>query len=277
MHLFFMCKPIQILIILLIGFPKSACSENYPCGARALALSNAFVSVSDTWSTFHNQATLARLQKFSAGVFYESRFLIDELSLTAGSVIIPVRTGSFGLSFYQFGQGSFKEHKIGLALSMRLSRQLNAAIQMDYFSQHFPENAGATTFPTFEIGIAHKTTEQLTIGVHVFNPIENGFETSNGKQKMEAIYRAGGHYQFSDMVLISGEVQKSGGYRPMIKCGLEFSPVQNIALRFGISGRPVQYTAGMGYRFRKITTDIAFSYHGNLGFTPSISLQYNLP
>lgn len=271
-----MKRPFGILLFLLIGLTKFVSSQNYPSGARATGLSNAFVSIADTWSTFHNQATLAELTTFSAGVSYESRFMIDELTLAAGSAVLPARNGAFGFSFYQFGHGTFKEHKIGLAYSRRLSAKLNAGIQLDYFSERFPENDKSTGFPTFELGLTYKTTKQLTLGAHVFNPINNDFDTANGKQKILASYRLGGHYQFSDLVLISAEAQKSSGYRIMIKSGLEFSPLQNLALRFGISGRPVQYTAGLGYHFNKVQTDIAFSYHGNLGFTPSVSIQFNL-
>jgi len=271
-----MHKPIQILFFLLLSISNLSATENYPVGARAIGLSNAFVSISDTWSTFHNQATLADFESFSAGIFYESKFMVDELSLGAGSVILPVGAGTFGFSFYQFGQKTYKEHKIGLAYAIQLSERINAAIQLDYYMQRFPENDGAKGFPTFEMGITYKTTQQLTLGAHILNPIKNGFETPNGKQKMPATYRIGGHYQFSDMVLITAEALKNTDHPTMVKTGLEFSPVQNLALRFGISGRPVQYTAGFGYKLGNIFTDIAFSYHGSLGFTPSLSIQFIL-
>lgn len=271
-----MRKPFVILVISLFINLHLFAEENYPIGARATALSNAFTSIPDTWSTFHNQATLASFESFTAGVFYESRFLVDELSLSAASAVLPFGAGVFGLSFFQFGEGSFKEHKIGLAYSRKLSDRINAALQFDYFSQRFPENEKAAGFPTFEIGITYRTTDQLTFGAHVFNPVRNGFDTLNGKQKMAAVYRIGGHYHFSDLVLLSAEVQKNSDQAAMVKTGLEFSPLENLALRFGVSGRPVQYSAGIGYKFRKISTDIAFSYLGSLGFTPSVSIQYNL-
>lgn len=270
-----MRKPLLILI-LLVGVPRIAASENHPAGARAIALSNSFVSISDTWSTFQNQATLASFESISAGIFYESRFLVDELSLTAGTFVFPTKSGTFGLCFFQFGEGTFKEQKIGLSFSKRLSQKLNAGIQLEYFSQRFPENDGAKGFTTFECGITYKTTEHLTLGAHVFNPVQNGIKTTMGKQKMPATYRLGGHYQFSDLVIISAEAQKITNHSTVFKTGLEFSPLKNMAFRFGVSGIPVQYTAGLGYSFGKITTDIAFSYHGNLGFSPSVSIQFNL-
>ncbi len=272
-----MRKKIYYIILLIVIYSfNSHALESHPTGARSLALSNAFVSVSDTWSTFHNQAGLALIEQFTAAVFYESEFTIDELSLTAGSLILPVNAGTFGLCFSQFGQGSFKENKIGLAFAKPLSEKIYAGIQIDYFSQRFPENSGTFAFATFEAGIIYSPNKKLFLGVHIFNPISGGIETLEGKQKMPVIFRLGGHYEFDEMILISVEIQKDPENPFLIKTGIEFSPVQNFVLRFGVSGKPVNYTAGLGYRFGKVTTDIGFSYHGNLGLTPAISIQFYL-
>jgi hypothetical protein len=271
-----MKKPLFTFIIFIFGLANLTALENHPTGARSLALSNAFVSISDTWSTFHNQAGLALLGQFSAGIFYESKFMIDELSLTAGSIILPVSAGTFGFSFSQFGQGSFKENKLGLAFSKSLSKKIHTGIQLDYFSQRFPENSDAFGFVTFEVGIIYSPNKKLFLGAHIFNPISAGIETLEGKQKMPATFRVGGHYQFDEMVLLSFETQKEAKNSFLIRTGIEFSPVQNLALRFGVSGRPLNYTAGLGYTIGKVATNIAFSYHGNLGITPSVSIQFNL-
>ncbi len=271
-----MKKKICFLIFSILSFNYTNSTENYPSGARALALSNAFVSVSDTWSTFHNQAGLAGLQSFSAGAFYESRFMVDELSHVAGSLVIPVKAGTFGVGFSQFGKGTYKEHKIGLAFAKSLFRKISAAIQLDYLSERFPENERAAGFATFEAGIVYAATEELVLGAHIFNPIQGGIKTAEGIQKMPAVFRIGGHYQFPKMVLLIFETEKNFENPLLFKSGLEFSPVKNLALRFGVSGKPVAYTAGIGFQTGKITTDIGFSYHGNLGLTPSVSIQFTL-
>jgi hypothetical protein len=271
-----MKKKLACLIILTFVCTISFSAENYPAGARALSLSNAFVSVSDTWSTFHNQAGLEGFENFSAGVFYESRFMIDELSHVAGSLVIPVKAGTFGVSFSQFGKGTYKEHKFGLAFAKRLTKKLDAAIQLDYLSERYPENENASGFATFEAGIVYSATDDLFFGAHIFNPIQSGIKTHEGIQKMPAVFRFGGHYQFPKMVMLILETEKDTENPFVIKSGLEFSPVKNLSLRFGVSGKPVNYTAGIGFQTGKITTDIGFSYHGNLGLTPSVSIQFNL-
>ncbi len=271
-----MQKPFDILLVFLVFPIFTFGSGNYYSGARSTALSNAFVTINDTWSTFHNQATLAQMHSFSAGIYFESRFLMDELSLAAGSVVLPVKAGTFGLAFSQFGEGSYKQHKIGVSFAKKLSSRLNAGIQLNYFSNRYPENDGAFGFATFEGGFTYLATEEFTFGAHMFNPIKNGIQLPQGKQKMETIYRFGGHYRFSDMVLLSMEAQATSEKPVAIKAGLEFSPAKELFIRFGVSGRPVQYTAGFGYSFNRITTDIAFCYHGNLGITPAISIQIKL-
>jgi hypothetical protein len=271
-----MKKKFVFLTFFYFAFYLSYSAENYPAGARALGLSNAFVSVSDPWSTFHNQAGLARLENFSGGVFYESRFMIDELSHAATTIVAPVKAGTFGLSFSQFGKGTYKEHKVGLAFAKKLTKKLNAAIQLDYFSTRFPENENAFGFATFEAGVIYTVKENLFFGAHVFNPIANGFDLPEGNQKMPAVIRVGGHYQFPKMVLLTFETEKTLENPFLVKTGIEFSPVKNLAMRFGVSGKPLNYTAGIGYSVGKISTDIAFSYHGNLGLTPAVSIQIAL-
>jgi hypothetical protein len=255
---------------------KLSAIEKYPSGARSLGLSNAVVSIPDVWGTFHNQATLATLNNFSAGVFYESRFMVDELSHTAGTLVIPAKPGTFGVSFSQFGKGTFAAHQLGLAFARMLGKKMAASVQFDYFSAHFPENERAHGFATFEAGVLFKASEQISLGVHLFNPVQAGIKTSSGVQKMPAIARIGGHYQFPEMVLIAFEAEQQFNGPLLVKSGIEFMPVKNLALRFGVSGKPVNYTAGIGYRTGKIITDIGFGYHGNLGVTPSISIQFEL-
>jgi hypothetical protein len=271
-----MRNKICFLIFSLLAFNYANSTENYPSGARALSLSNAFISISDTWSTFHNQAGLAGLENFSAGIFYESRFMVDELSQTAGSLVIPIKSGTFGVSFSQFGKGTYKEHKIGLAFAKSLTKKISAAIQLDYLSERFPENERAAGFATFEAGIVYEATDELFLGAHIFNPIQGGIKTLEGVQKMPAVFRIGGHYQFPKMVLLIIETEKNFENPLLFKSGLEFSPVKNLALRFGVSGKPVAYTTGIGFQTGKITTDIGFGYHGNMGITPSVSIRFAL-
>lgn len=269
-----MRKSLFTLTLLIFGFSTTSSSENYPSGARARALSNAIVSVPDVWSTFHNPAGIAGMQSAITGIYYESRFMVNELSLAAGTFILPVKPGTFGASFFQFGKGNFKEYKFGVAFSKSLSEKISAGIQLDYFSQFFPENSQPRGFATFDAGLIYMPVENLGVAVSVFNPVHAGFNTQAGKQKMPVTFRAGGHYMFSELLMFTTEIQKDSDYKPVLKTGIELTAIRKLFLRIGISTRPAGFSAGIGYRLGKMGADFAFSHHGNLGMTPSVSVQF---
>ncbi len=267
-------KKLVLIVSFLISCISATPIENHYAGARSRALSDAIVSISDAWSTFHNQSGIAGWKHFTTGFYYESRYMVDELSLSAGVLIIPVTRANFGISFYQFGKSAFKENKYALAYALQLTKKLKAAIQLDYFTQRLPENARSKGFATFETGIIYQPAKIFFLGAHIFNPVKSGIEKLQGKEKIPTIFRCGGHYIFDEKILVAVEVQKNSNANAIIKSGIEFSPLKNLALRFGVSGKPVNYTAGIGYSVGKLTTDISFGYHGNLGLTPAVSLHF---
>lgn len=263
-----------VLLLLLSNFSQGI--DNLPAGGRSMALSHASVSISDTWAGFHNQAGLSGISRLSAGFYFESKFGIDELSMAAGSVVVPAGRGSFGISLYQFGKGAFRENKVGLAYAHQLSEKWSAGLQLDYFAQRFPENEHAANLVTFEGGILFRPSEKLHLGSHVFNPAKSGFDLPSGRQEIPITFRTGGKYSFDKSVLVVFEVEKENDYPTIIKSGIEFLPAENLAIRIGASGKPVKYTGGFGYSTGRFTADFAFGYHGNLGYSPSLSVQFDL-
>jgi hypothetical protein len=272
-----MKKTLLIVSFLFLKIALVHSIENRFSGARSLALSNASVSFTDVWSTANNQAGLTFIHSLAAAVYFESKFQIDELELLSGVFALPVKNGTFGLSYYQFGKGSYKEIKTGLAYAKQLGNKWSAGLQLDYFAQTFPENKRAKSLFTFEGGLLFLPNKNLFLGAHFFNPVFQSFNTEFGKIELPAVFRLGGHYQFNALSLLAFEIQKNSKNSFLLKSGVEFSPVKNFSLRFGISGEPILFTAGLGYSFKKTTTDFAFSYHGNLGITPSVSIQFLLP
>src|SRR5256885_5366971 len=97
----------KILLFVILFFCTSfhlLAADNYPVGARSAGVANASVTCSDLWSAFHNQAGLALLKKISAGVYFENKFLLPDLSLKSFAIAVPSsKLGSFALSATMFG------------------------------------------------------------------------------------------------------------------------------------------------------------------------------
>ncbi len=92
-----------LLVVLLLSSSLFASNDNYPMGGRSAGIGHASVTLSDVWSTHHNQAGLAYLENISAGVFYENRFLLKELGVQGGVLALPTKGGTFGISMSSFG------------------------------------------------------------------------------------------------------------------------------------------------------------------------------
>jgi hypothetical protein len=250
--------------------------DNHKAGARSLALSHATVSFSDNWASFHNQAGLSGHNNVSAGFFFESKFGIDVLSFAAGSLIFPAVNGVFAFSVSRLGNVLYHEDKFGLAYARQLFKSIKAGLQFDYFGVFYPENSHAKGFATFEGGLIFQPDDKIHLGIHIFNPVSAGIEWADGLQKMPVVLRLGGHYNFDKYLLLALEAEKNNHNPVLFKSGIEFIPAPKFALRVGFSGKPINYSMGIGYITELFSSDIGFSYHGNLGISPSISVQIKL-
>ncbi len=266
-----------VALIVCILFPCGISAlDHLRCGARAASLSGAFVALTDPWSTFHNQAGIAGLECITGAVFYSSRFGLKELAHAAGTVVLPVKQGTFGVSYSQFGTGTCKETKAGLAFARYLSHHLAAGIQLDYLSFLLPENRHAATCFTFEGGVLLNASETIALGLHLFNPLCQKYKGYSTEMEVPVILRSGASINLSEWLVLALEMEKSSGIPVLFKTGMEVRFPQNLSFRFGVSGEPFSYTAGFGYQMGKMISNIGFFYHGNLGFTPAVSIQFIL-
>ncbi len=255
-------------------------SDNYPVGARSAGVANASVTYSDLWSAFNNQGGLAQLKGISAGAYYENEFLVPDLSLKSFVFALPAdKAGVFALSATQFGGTLYNETKAGLAYSKQLGEKFSAGIQLDYLSTHIANDDGGYVYGTtntftVEGGFIAEPINNLTIGLHIFNPTRAKLAVYNDERVPTSVC-FGGSYKFSEKVLLSSEIEKDGGENNIFKAGLEYHIVEQVFLRGGVASNPSLSSFGFGFKLKQLQVDLASTYHQVLGFTPQISLVYN--
>ena len=248
-------------------------NDNNPIGARSAGMSNSSVTLSDIWSVSHNQAGLAYVNHITAGISYENRFLIPELSLKGGAFALPTKSGVFGLSYTYFGYSKYNESKVGLAYSKTLGKYISLGIQLDYLYTHIAEQYGNQGTAVGEIGILSQPVKNLYIGAHIFNPTRSKI-TNYNNEKIPTIIKLGLAYNFSDKVLLSTETEKDLDNKAIFRAGIEYHILEKIYLRTGISSDPVQNSFGLGLVLKNLKIDIAFVTHQILGITPHASVYY---
>ena len=262
-----------IFITTLLALSAQAGNDNTPAGGRSSAMGTASVAVSDFWSVHNNQAGLAGFTNIAAGIYFENRFLMKELSRKSLAFVMPSRSGVFGITYDNFGSTLYNESKIGLAFARSFGSNFSAGIQLDYLNTHLSENYGNHAAFTFEAGIQARMNQNLIIGVHVFNPL-NVKLSNETDERIPAIIRLGAGYNFSEALLLTGEIEKNIDLKTSIKSGIEYKVVKQAFVRAGITTNPTTYTFGFGLDLKKLKVDFASTVHQVLGYSPQVSICY---
>ena len=70
------------------------------------------------------------------------------------------------------------------------------------------------------------------------------------------------------------EGQKDLEYKPIFRAGIEYNVFKNFIIRTGISTQPIEYSFGIGYKYKIIIIDIAFINHQVLGYYLQFGLSF---
>lgn len=263
-----------VLIFLIINFELKAAGDIFPLGARSAGMGRVSVAMTGFWGIQNNQAGMALIDKYSVGVYYESRFGLTELSTKSVAIIAPLNFGVLGLSFNHFGSSNYNEMKIGFAYARSFTKYFRIGIQLDYLSTKIGDNYGQKNNISFEIGIQSDITEQITIGAYAYNPIMVKLADYN-QEKIASVFRLGVAYNFDTWLVASLEAEKSSNINPiLIRLGLEYNLNSKFFFRAGIASRYEIFTFGFGMKFKFFKFDIAASMHESLGFSPQSSIIF---
>ena len=266
--------PLLIIVISISVLPAYGAGLWSPVGGRQAGLNHCSVALSDFWSIQNNQAGMALIKKFSAGIAYENRFLIPHTGTGNVAVIYPMKFGNMGLSIGYFGYSLYHQMKIGLAYARAFGPRLRIGVQLDYLQTALGNGYGSRNNITFALGIQSDITKQLTLGVYVFNPVPVKL-ADYANEKIPAIFRFGLAYHFSGKLLATVEAEKNTAYQPIVlRGGVEYAFKKQFFFRvgFGTSGDVLSF--GFGWHKKHIRFDIGTSMHQSLGFSPQSSVVF---
>lgn len=261
-----------MLLLSVITFGVMA-QSNIHIGARSAGMAHASVTLSDVWSTHHNQAGLAWLKKPVAGVYYQNKFSISQLSNFGLAYAHPIKKGTFAIQWSNFGYKLYQENKVGFAYALQLSEKLSGGIQLDYLSTRLGGIYGSNAAFTAEAGLQAKLTNKLTLGAHIFNPSRTKLNDYND-EAIKTVMRLGLGYKLSEKVNLVVETEKDVDHVAALKSGIEYNANKKISFRGGVSTGPTIGAFGFGLNMEKYQLNIAATYHQTLGFSPEISFNY---
>ncbi len=266
-----------VLILTLLSLFHLSCLAGdgfLPTASRHAGMGRSSVAVTGFWSCQANQAGLALLEKTAAGISYESRFTLNQLSTKTAAVTVPTGVGVIGGTFSYFGYPLYNEMKIGLLFARAFGNYLRIGIQLDYLRTVLGDNYGSKNNFTFELGIQSDVTEQLTLGAWVFNPVRIKLADYDD-ERIPAVFRFGLSWHFSKDFFATVEAEKNTAFRPIIiRGGLEYSLKDRFFFRTGFSSGQEIFSMGFGFQLKMLRFDISAVMHQSLGFSPQASLTF---
>ncbi|HBE41458.1 MAG TPA: hypothetical protein DDW27_09685 [Bacteroidales bacterium] len=262
-------------MILFIFLPSSVTGINpyhLPVGPAEAGRGSVCIMKPGFWSSFRNQSLISSYPSLSAGVNYQNRFNINELGTRAAALIIPVGRTSLGIFYSHFGFSHFSRETGGVACGLRLSEKISAGIQIDYFHEKTSGEYGNNRSVTFEGGLLITPSGNITVGIHLFNPVPNSLRGSI----LPSTVTAGAGIELADGLFAGIEAEMSTCTTLLLRTGFEYEPAQNLKLRGGFCSENTSFTFGLGYHFRSIDLDMSFATHQKLGITTSVSMIFIL-
>ena len=262
-----------LLIILLLPFV--AFSQNIPfeSGGKNVGMGNSTMTVAQVWSVNNNQGGLGYLENPEIGIYYTNRFLLKELSSQSLVFAYPTKFGNIGASVEYFGYSQQSELQLGLAYAKKFNKYISLGVKFDYLQYQQLEEYGNTHAVIAEVGILSHPYKNIFIGAHVYNPSRSKFNTSVEKYA-PTIFSVGIAYIPDPLVSLTAQIDKDINYSPTYKVGVELNLKESFYIRSGINLSPNAYFLGLGYYFKNIKFDIAFSYQQVLGISPASSFGY---
>jgi hypothetical protein len=243
-----------------------------PAGAGEAGMGSVCIMKTGFWSSFQNQASLAYNKSFSIGINYDNRFNICELGTRTAGLIIPAGKASLGIVYSHFGYSYFRREMGGVACGLTLSDNIAAGIQIDYFSEKTTGEYENYQSVSCEAGIMIVPTDDIRIGIHIFNPVPNFLR----KTFMPTTLKAGAGINLNKLLFAGAEAEMSSGKKLVLRGGFEYEAAKNFRLRGGFCTDNTSFSFGLGYLVKFINLDLGFATHEKLGVTSSVSLIFKI-
>lgn len=266
-------KNLSLFMLLVLSVPVVAQTLRQPLSAIYLGLNAYSTQHTDVFSFVHNQASLAELKTATAGVYGERRFLLAATDVYTAAIAVPTSKGNFGIDLNYAGFENYTEDQLGLAFARNIGKKADLGIQFNHYAYRVPYYGGDGAV-NVEIGFITHLTDQLNMGIHVYNPVGGNFSKSG--EKLSTVYSMGLGYDASDDLFVGGEFVKEESFPTNINAGIQYRFEKLFFARAGIATANSETYMGFGVCWDIFRIDISAGFHPQLGVSPGLLFIVNL-
>jgi hypothetical protein len=235
--------------------------------------SNCYSRNADVFSITRNQAALSSLKNFSAALYGERKFLMQDLSSYTAVMALPTSSGNFGLTGAYSGQATFNELKLSLAYGRNVGKKMDIGVQFNYIDLHAGEYGHASSV-NFDAGVLFHLTDKVQSGIHISNPTGSKLGKS-GEEHLPTLYSCGLGYDVSDMLYIGAEMEKVEQLPLNVNTGVRYVFDENLVASAGLSLPTSVFYFGIGLLLKDFKINVSANVHPYLGITPGLLMIYS--
>ena len=223
----------------------------------------------DPLNAMTNIAVNARIKKPCLAFTYQNKFLIKELNLTNGILIIPTNQGGFSLSTSVFGYNNFQQSKVSFGYGRYLGRSIELGIAFHYVKVYIPQYNNSSLI-TNELGLIIHLNDKITFGFAAFNPFRAKFKYPI-QTNLSSTYRTGMGFRLSDNLLFSFELIKEEGRKPKYSPGINYNFDHKFYFSTAFSFPESKMLIVAGVKLNSVRINITMENHPVLGFSPGVT------
>jgi opacity protein-like surface antigen len=257
--------------------------NDYQPSARARAMSNAYVAVSDDANgIFYNPAgiTLAKMSA-SVGMSQLSGQKFTELKTASFVYPLPKNFGTIGIGAKMFDvdfedSALMSESHLTLAHGFSLMSDIHSSVKVGWSANAYSltfDGFGKDTAYGLNIG-AMATLHQRTRFGFAVNNINQPTMGEDDKHSLPRKLSMGISYTPYDQVTTSLEMKKDFAEDTEFMGGVELKLFEPLYIRAGVHQNPATWSAGASFRMVGVVIDYAFTQHTVLDATHYFNIGY---
>lgn len=249
-------------------------------GARAAALGNASVTLSDVWAVGNNAAGLGQLSRPMVGVYAENRYLLSALNTVAVAAAMPLgvlqndkaQNGVVGVELQRFGGRLYNEQRVGAGYGYR-GGLVSVGARVDMLQLSIEGLGSRRALAVSLGGQAELVPKRLVFGAYVYN-LNQARLAEYQDERVPTVLKAGLSYRPTAKVSFNIETEKDVEQAADFKAGLEYSVIEKLALRAGFRTLTEETTGGLGFQAGALQIDYAAAWHATLGLSQHVGISF---
>lgn len=237
-------------------------------------MGGAFTSVSDnSLAIFYNPSGLGQVSYREVSAFYApSPYGLSDISTASLTYAEPLKFGTLGIGFKTYGSSLYRETNGILSFGKSYMGKFFYGANINYYNLNITGYGSASTFGV-DLGAMAYITKYLRWGF--FGKNITGAKIGAAEEKLAQVYKTGFNFHPMNDLNLTLEAEKDVRYPLSIKGGFEYSVLDHIDLRAGVSSEPSVFTAGFGLNYNLFQLDYAIYNHTDLGITHQGTITVN--